>query len=445
MAIVSAPRLVACLLILAVGFSHVAGIRFEVTAYSKCLGEEVQEGTLVVATYQVVPSGESSPLTKITAKPWKVASPRGWQLHWQNDVEEGALLLRHLNVVTSPFGRQLHWQSDVEEGHFGFTAKESGQFMACFWMPHGTPGKDSLMVDLEWRSGVAAKDWESIAKKEKIDGMGLELRKLDETVRAIRDEMTYFRGRESEIRDSNELTNERVAFITCACLTLLLFPLLAPLLLHFIAERFPASTSHCSSLPLFLNTISGEWDGSLNPTSQRNTPSYATFCTLVIPSASQRTPGWDSSLTLTSQRSTPILPKTEASGWTRKGGKSAGGSGGKTAKPKAKSWKERHEKFVKPFILDVYISKRYVSAKVMHRVTSRVVSVATTSAKDLRMSLPSLVDENACRVIGRLIAERSMDVDVFAVVFRLKKGQKYEGKLATVVDTMVDEGGIMLL
>ncbi|CAI5512814.1 unnamed protein product [Closterium sp. Naga37s-1] len=165
MAIVSAPRLVACLLILAVGFSHVAGIRFEVTAYSKCLGEEVQEGTLVVATYQVVPSGESSPLTKITAK------------------------------VTSPFGRQLHWQSDVEEGHFGFTAKESGQFMACFWMPHGTPGKDSLMVDLEWRSGVAAKDWESIAKKEKIDGMGLELRKLDETVRAIRDEMTYFRGR----------------------------------------------------------------------------------------------------------------------------------------------------------------------------------------------------------------------------------------------------------
>ncbi|CAI7841135.1 unnamed protein product [Closterium sp. NIES-53] len=74
------------------------------------------------------------------------------------------------------------------------------------------------MVDLEWRSGVAAKDWESIAKKEKIDGMGLELRKLDETVRAIRDEMTYFRGRESAIRDSNERTNERVAFISITSL-----------------------------------------------------------------------------------------------------------------------------------------------------------------------------------------------------------------------------------
>ncbi|CAI7756179.1 unnamed protein product [Closterium sp. NIES-54] len=206
MAIVSAPRLVACLLILAVGFSHVAGIRFEVTAYSKCLGEEVQEGTLVVATYQVVPSGESSPLTKITAK------------------------------VTSPFGRQLHWQSDVEEGHFGFTAKESGQFMACFWMPHGTPGKDSLMVDLEWRSGVAAKDWESIAKKEKIDGMGLELRKLDETVRAIRDEMTYFRGRESAIRDSNERTNERVAFISIT--SLLICVALASIQLWFLLSYF---------------------------------------------------------------------------------------------------------------------------------------------------------------------------------------------------------------
>ncbi|CAI5519251.1 unnamed protein product [Closterium sp. Naga37s-1] len=60
-----------------------------------------------------------------------------------------------------------------------------------------------------------------------------------------------------------------------------------------------------------------------------------------------------------SQRNAHVPPKIEAAGWTRKGGKSAGGSGGKTAKPKAKSWKERHEKFVKPFILDVYISKRY--------------------------------------------------------------------------------------
>ncbi|GJP37113.1 hypothetical protein CLOM_g21554 [Closterium sp. NIES-68] len=199
-------RLLACFLILAVGLSHVAAIRFEVTAYSKCLGEEVQEGTLVVASYLVVPSGESSDHTKITVK------------------------------VTSPFGRQLHWQSSVEEGHFGFTAKESGQFMACFWMPHGTPGEHSVMVDLEWRSGVAAKDWASIAKKEKIDGMGLELRKLDEAVRAIRDEMTYFRGREAEIRDSNERTNERVAFISIT--SLLICVALAALQLWFLLSYF---------------------------------------------------------------------------------------------------------------------------------------------------------------------------------------------------------------
>ena len=71
--------------------------------------------------------------------------------------------------VTSPYGQQLHWQDDVESGQFGFTTKESGQYMACFWIPHAAPGVQALAVNLEWKTGVAAKDWSSIAKKEQLD------------------------------------------------------------------------------------------------------------------------------------------------------------------------------------------------------------------------------------------------------------------------------------
>lgn len=31
-----------------------SGVKFEVTAYSKCIGEEIQEGVLVVGSYHVV-------------------------------------------------------------------------------------------------------------------------------------------------------------------------------------------------------------------------------------------------------------------------------------------------------------------------------------------------------------------------------------------------------
>eukprot|EP00249_Psilotum_nudum_P036774 c8694_g1_i1 orf=242-850(-) len=105
-----------------------------------------------------------------------------------------------------------------------------------------------------------------------------------------------------------------------------------------------------------------------------------------------------------------------------------------------KSWKQRTEKYMKPFILDILVSKKYIHAKVMHRVTSKVVSVATTSAKDLRDSLPSLTDVNACKTIGKLIAERSREADVFAVTYTPRKGEKLEGKLATIIDTIVDNG-----
>ncbi|KAL8507872.1 hypothetical protein ACS0TY_018425 [Phlomoides rotata] len=41
----------------------------------------------------------------------------------------------------------------------------------------------SLSVNMEWKTGVAAKDWESVARKEKIEGIELQLRKLEDAVR----------------------------------------------------------------------------------------------------------------------------------------------------------------------------------------------------------------------------------------------------------------------
>jgi large subunit ribosomal protein L18 len=43
-------------------------------------------------------------------------------------------------------------------------------------------------------------------------------------------------------------------------------------------------------------------------------------------------------------------------------------------------------------------------------------------------------------VIGKLIAERSLEADVYAVAFELRKGEKLEGKLAVVIDTAREHG-----
>lgn len=172
-----------CLAVVALLLVPCRAVRFEVTAYSKCVGEEIAEGVLVVGDYSIV-GGKTDQHSTVSVK------------------------------VTSPIGHQMHWVESTDSGHFGFTTKESGQYMCCFWIPHANPGGPSMTVDLEWKTGVNAQDWAQIAKKEKLDGMGLELRKLEEAVHSVRDEMVYFRAREAEMRTLNEVTNSRVAWLS---------------------------------------------------------------------------------------------------------------------------------------------------------------------------------------------------------------------------------------
>lgn len=69
--------------------------------------------------------------------------------------------------MTSPRGNNYHTFELVTSGQFAFTAIEAGDYTACFWVPNHDLGI-TLSVDFDWKTGVAAKDWSSIAKKDQI-------------------------------------------------------------------------------------------------------------------------------------------------------------------------------------------------------------------------------------------------------------------------------------
>ncbi|KAJ0525196.1 putative transmembrane emp24 domain-containing protein [Helianthus annuus] len=117
----------------------------------------------------------------------------------------------YLYNVTSPYGNVLHHKENVTHGQFAFTSSESGQYMTCFWPDRPNEG-GALSVNIDWKIGVAAKDWESVARKEKIEGVELELRKLEGAVEAIHDNLLYLKSREAEMRGVSETTNSRVAW-----------------------------------------------------------------------------------------------------------------------------------------------------------------------------------------------------------------------------------------
>lgn len=179
------------LLLLVVGLSLLLpalALRFDMAAVeTKCFSEELQVKSIALVKYHVV--SENSPNISVR--------------------------------VSTPYGNLVHLQDSVLEGEFSFTASEAGTHMACFWIPHGTRDMKAV-VDFNWWTGVAAKDWGSIAKREKIEGMDLELRKIEDSVKLIHEEMQYLRQREDEMRNINETTSTRLAWFSIASLLICL-------------------------------------------------------------------------------------------------------------------------------------------------------------------------------------------------------------------------------
>ncbi|XP_072983247.1 uncharacterized protein [Typha latifolia] len=104
------------------------------------------------------------------------------------------------------------------------------------------------------------------------------------------------------------------------------------------------------------------------------------------------------------------------------------------------SFKQRTIAFMEAFSLDVFISKRFVSASVTHRVTCKQVAVAGTNSKDIKAVLKSRSDIPACLAVGRILADRAKEADVYTCTYTPRERDKFEGKIRAVVQSLIDNG-----
>nr|CAD1833117.1 unnamed protein product [Ananas comosus var. bracteatus] len=111
--------------------------------------------------------------------------------------------------VSDPSGETLHHAESVERGEFSFEAESGGKHTACFWSPRFEMSA-SVAVDVDWTAGIRARDWPSLAKKGDLDAMEAELKKLEDSVKLIHDELMFLRQREAESQRLNEGTAERM-------------------------------------------------------------------------------------------------------------------------------------------------------------------------------------------------------------------------------------------
>jgi hypothetical protein len=181
------PLLHLSLLLLMLFSSSTESLRFELqSGQTKCITEDIKSNSMTVGKYTIVNPNDGYPLPdshRVTVR------------------------------VTSSHGNNYHYGDRVQSGQFAFSAAEAGDYMTCFWAVDNKP-EVTLTIDLEWKTGVAAKDWSNVAKKGQVDVMEIEIKKLQDTVSAIHDEMFFLREREEEMQELNRTTDSRMFWLS---------------------------------------------------------------------------------------------------------------------------------------------------------------------------------------------------------------------------------------
>ncbi|KAL2009940.1 hypothetical protein VTN00DRAFT_5747 [Thermoascus crustaceus] len=77
-------------------------------------------------------------------------------------------------------------------------------------------------IELDIDIGADARDWSSIQAQEKLKPVETDLRRIEELVAEIVNEMEYLRHREQRLRDTNESTNERVKWFAIGTMGMLI-------------------------------------------------------------------------------------------------------------------------------------------------------------------------------------------------------------------------------
>ncbi|XP_030424528.1 transmembrane emp24 domain-containing protein 10-like [Gopherus flavomarginatus] len=150
----------------------------------KCLKEEMHRDVMVTGEYEVSEAGAPGARTDLR--------------------------------VTDSSGHLLYSKEDAKKGKFAFTTDDYEIYEICFESHAQSVGfrvPDQLII-LNVKHGVEARNYEDIAKAEKLKPLEVDLRRLEDLSESIVKDFAYMKQREEEMRDTNESTSTRVLYFS---------------------------------------------------------------------------------------------------------------------------------------------------------------------------------------------------------------------------------------
>lgn len=119
--------------------------------------------------------------------------------------------------VTDPDGVEVVRKEREKEGKFAFTASKQGEFRVCF----SNLAMSQRTVEFSFKTGVGAKDYTTVAKKDNLKPLEVELRRLEDMTGQLHQEMLEQQDRFGQMRRLSERTHSRLLFMSFMSLGIL--------------------------------------------------------------------------------------------------------------------------------------------------------------------------------------------------------------------------------
>ncbi|EGG21805.1 emp24/gp25L/p24 family protein [Cavenderia fasciculata] len=198
-------KIIALLVVALISLGCVSSFMFEVRpAEEKCMIEEFRKDTLVSGKFEV-----SDRLSK--------------NVDYPTELVMANMQLRF--YIRDPTQQLLFDNHDAKNGPFAFTAQDGGEYYFCFtdnYKPHASVMPLSRTVSLEIKTGADANDYTDLMNKGHLKLSEVELKKIEDSVDKIKEEVLYMKTREETMRNTNESTNARVAWLAVFCIIVLI-------------------------------------------------------------------------------------------------------------------------------------------------------------------------------------------------------------------------------
>jgi len=188
LAVVS-TSLVALLFMHAFQFQAVQGMGFDMQFQTKCFFQDIEDGQASTLEWKAVRKSTSG----------QEPDPQSVKV-----------------VVYSPIKNTVITQDEDDEGKIFINAEQGeveGDHKACFSVADTSTAQDTKLY-VEWKVGALAQDWEVLAKKEHIDHISIEMRKYEDLMKEMRQEMLTMKKVDTQAIQMRESAHKRVEYFS---------------------------------------------------------------------------------------------------------------------------------------------------------------------------------------------------------------------------------------